>query len=91
MIDVEQEQVIRLSRIPQLVNPSAPPHIGTIWRWTVTGVRGVKLECVQIGGQKFSSREAVRRFVARLNPGTVPELPSAAAKRAGENLAAKGA
>jgi len=39
------------------VNPS------TVWRWTLRGVRGVMLETISIGAKRFTSAEALERFV----------------------------
>ena len=36
----------------------------TVWRWATRGVRGVKLETMNIGARRFTSREAFERFVA---------------------------
>ena len=38
------------------------PHISTLHRWRLRGVRGVKLETCLIGGRRYTSREAVERF-----------------------------
>ena len=37
----------------------------TIWRWYRHGVRGVQLETVVIGGRRYTSREALQRFIRR--------------------------
>jgi hypothetical protein len=42
-------------------------HTSTIYRWTVTGLRGIVLESLQIGGTRCTSREALQRFFERLN------------------------
>ena len=39
----------------------------TAMRWILNGVGGVRLESVRIGGSRYTSREAVERFVAALN------------------------
>jgi hypothetical protein len=39
------------------VNPS------TIWRWSLRGVRGVKLETFSVGSRRFTTAEAFERFV----------------------------
>jgi hypothetical protein len=38
-----------------------------LWRRQKRGVRGVRLETVKIGGGLCTSRQAVERFVERLN------------------------
>lgn len=40
------------------VNPS------TTWRWALNGVRGVNLETISVGAKRFTTEEAVERFVA---------------------------
>lgn len=42
-------------------------HTATLYRWTVTGLRGVVLESLQVGGTRCTSREALQRFFDRLN------------------------
>jgi len=41
----------------------------TIWRWATRGLRGVKLEVIRLGGQSYTSREALQRFADRLSGG----------------------
>jgi hypothetical protein len=41
------------------------PHAATIHRWVKRGVRGIKLETVILGGLRFTSVEAVHRFMDR--------------------------
>ena len=38
-------------------------HVSTFWRWSQKGVRGIVLETLVIGGQRFTSREALERFI----------------------------
>jgi hypothetical protein len=38
--------------------------VSTIWRWTLRGCRGVKLESFSIGAKRFTTAEAFGRFVA---------------------------
>lgn len=49
------------------------PHIATVWRWINRGVRGIKLETVMIGGRRFTSREALEQFFARLTAASAGE------------------
>jgi hypothetical protein len=92
MIDMSNEHLITLSRAARIVNPSDQPHIATIWRWVLYGVRGQRLESVIIGGRRYTSEEAIQRFLFALNkPGAVPAPVSAAAIAAGKRLEAMGA
>jgi len=36
-------------------------------RWALEGSRGVKLESIRIGGFRYTSAEAVQRFIAAMN------------------------
>ena len=65
MIDLQTEQIRLLAR----ASPDVPgrPHASTLIRWAMRGVRGVRLETVVIGGRRFTSLEAIQRFVARLS------------------------
>ena len=38
------------------------PHRATLDRWRLRGCHGIKLESVRIGGKRFVSVEALRRF-----------------------------
>lgn len=47
------------------------PHKNTLKRWWRDGVRGVFLETTATpDGARYTTREAVREFLARLNAGT---------------------
>lgn len=39
----------------------------TLLRWMRRGRRGIKLESIPVGGQRYSSLEAVQRFFERLD------------------------
>ena len=49
------------------------PSTQTIWRWMHKGVRGVVLESVLIGGHRYTSREAIGRFILDQNNENVTE------------------
>jgi hypothetical protein len=65
MIDVDSEDLFPLSRGAD--NLKSRPASSTFWRWALRGVRGRKLETVLIGGRRYSSREALDRFIRSLN------------------------
>jgi hypothetical protein len=79
MIDTLTEQ-LRL-----LIKASAEipgrPHISTIIRWWRRGVRGVRLETVVVGGRRFTSLEAITRFIARLSDLDAAQTPPVAQQR----------
>ena len=43
--------------------------LSTVWRWMIHGRRRQKLDSLIVGGTRYTSREAVQRFVAGLNGG----------------------
>jgi Protein of unknown function (DUF1580) len=43
--------------------------IATVWRWDQSGIRGVRLESLKIGGRKFTTAEAFERFIVATNGG----------------------
>ena len=63
MIDIEKETMVAFAEAPK----SLPwrPNISTLHRWRLKGCRGTKLETCLIGGRRFTSREALVRFIQR--------------------------
>jgi hypothetical protein len=47
----------------------------TVWRWTLRGVQGVRLESILLGGRRFTTRQAVERFVERRSGSQQPSPP----------------
>lgn len=83
-IDFKSEEILALadaSRALPLV-AGKRPHLSTIWRWIYKGCGGVRLEHARIGHRVVTSREALERFLERLNAADMPsaeqELRSAA-------------
>ena len=62
MIDLENESVFTLTdaakQIPQ--RNTHPVHVATLYRWAQRGLRGIRLETLQIGGTKFTSAAALQ-------------------------------
>src|SRR3954467_7068933 len=44
-------------------------HVSTLYRWATVGCRGVRLETIQVGATRCTSREALQRFFERLSQG----------------------
>ncbi|KAA5546027.1 DUF1580 domain-containing protein [Roseiconus nitratireducens] len=59
------EDLVSIPDAAKLFPSSARPHQATVWRWQNRGLRGVKLETVRIGQHRFTSRQAVTRFLER--------------------------
>ncbi len=86
MIDPQAEPPIPLMQVPLL--PWLPRrrggrklHIATAFRWAQRGLRGVKLEIIQIGGTKCTSEEALKRYFARLSGEATAPPPTKARQR----------
>ncbi|MFH1921697.1 MAG: DUF1580 domain-containing protein [Planctomycetota bacterium] len=60
MIDTKTESLAPLHEAPHEI--PGRPHISTVVRWRLRGVRGVKLETTLIGGRRYTSREALDRL-----------------------------
>ena len=60
MIDLWKEAVLSMKGAAA----SLPhhPHVSTVYRWHLYGIRGIKLETVLIGGKRFTSEQALQRF-----------------------------
>jgi hypothetical protein len=66
-IDITMEDLIRLNEVPKL--KFMPPGkdgkriaLSTVYRWTMGGTGGVKLETLKVGGTLCTSVEALQRF-----------------------------
>ena len=65
-IDFSKEQPIPLSDVPRYVpkRRGKKVHYSTVYRWATKGARGRILETVLSGGLRYTSVEAVGRFLA---------------------------
>jgi uncharacterized protein DUF1580 len=61
MPDLLQETRISLTQLARQEGVSIP----TTWRWAMRGIRGIRLETIQVGGRRYTSLEAYSRAVAR--------------------------
>lgn len=43
---------------------SRRPNVATIWRWTIKGVRGVRLKTIALGRFRYTTQSALERFIA---------------------------
>lgn len=76
MIEIQNEEVISFAdatlRLPRR-RKGKRPHVATLYRWAQHGVRGIRLEVIQVGGTMCTSLEAIQRFFNRL---TDPDTPT---------------
>ena len=58
----------------------------TLHRWRLHGVRGVKLETILCGGLRYTSREAISRFILaqNANESAVPAITPSQRRRQAE-------
>ena len=61
MIDIASETLLTIREAPASI--PGRPHISTAWRWILRGVGGRKLETVLVGGRRYTSKEAIERFI----------------------------
>jgi hypothetical protein len=66
-------------------------NVSTVWRWTLRGVRGHRLESALVGGLRFTSHEAIDRFTQAINagPGEAPQVRTPKQRQAADDRAAK--
>ena len=65
MIDASTEELIRFKEAGRRI-PGCP-CLSALHRWRLSGVRGTKLETLLVCGMRFTSVEAIARFIAEQN------------------------
>jgi hypothetical protein len=84
-IDVQHENLIPINKAPAHI--PGRPHISCLYRWMNHKDR--PLETIMIGGRRWTSVEAIGRFIAGCNaPGATGPVPTSA-RREREILAAE--
>lgn len=84
-IDIHAERMIPFTEAPEHI--PGRPSLATVHRWRLRGARGARLESVLVGGKRFTSAEAIQRFIEATTRGAegddVPRLETnkARAKR----------
>lgn len=76
MHDLTTETLVAIQdvhKLPIFAARKAPPTLTTIYSWMKKGFRGVKLETTTLGISRFSSVEAVQRFIRATNNLPKPE------------------
>lgn len=70
MIDLKYEKLLTLREASQLLprrRAGKPCHPATLYRWASSGIHGIKLESMRVGGSLCTSLEALQRFFERLS------------------------
>jgi Protein of unknown function (DUF1580) len=90
MIDFTKEHLLSMS-LAAREWPGGEVHVSTLHRLRLRGTRNVVLECVRVGGPWCTSREAIARFIGRLNAedADTPSDGGAIVTSAASSLAAK--
>lgn len=63
MIDFYSETIVPFSQTPKHV--PGRPHISTCHRFRTRGSYGIYLETFKVGGRRYTSIEAIGRFIER--------------------------
>jgi hypothetical protein len=88
MIEALAVTYVLLSRAGCLLSTNPSP--ATLWRWAFRGVDGVKLQSFKIGGRRYTTAEALDRFVACLNgPRAANEPPVSSLREQQKDLASR--
>lgn len=72
MIDIAKETPVSFNQVAKEAprrRAGRKCHVSTVHRWATVGIRGHKLEFIQYGGTRVTSREALQRFFDRLTSG----------------------
>ena len=72
-IDIESERLVPLREVPSILPGRV--HISSVYRWI--GRQNQRLESIRIGGRRYTSREALSRFV-RVCSGEPPNVETTA-------------
>lgn len=81
MINIDNEELIPFQEAGALI-PGAP-SLGSLHRWKSIGIQGVKLETILIGGTRFTSKQAIRRFIAAQNGIDMVSVPESEVSHVG--------
>jgi Protein of unknown function (DUF1580)/Helix-turn-helix domain len=61
-MNIEKEELLTISEASKEF--PIRPHTTTVWRWVHRGINGTKLESIKIGGRRYTSKEAINRFIS---------------------------
>jgi hypothetical protein len=89
VIDSQSEELLTLAQAAKLLprrRAGKKTSVTTLYRWTNKGCRGVRLEYLQCGASRCTSREALDRFfqaltVASQTDATAEPVPTMKARR----------
>lgn len=67
---LQGEQLISLQTACDILRKRQPEdasrlHLATVYRWASKGIRGQRLETERFGSKRYTSAEAIERFITR--------------------------
>ena len=71
-IDAQSESLLTLCEARTAFPGGKRLALATLHRWRLRGVRGVRLETILIGGLRYTSGEAINRFIIAQNANENP-------------------
>lgn len=77
-IDIQSDRILTFQEAARSL--PGTPHLSTLHRWRLKGIRGVRLKSCLIGGKRYTSREALQQFVDATSAATdrrisPPQMP----------------
>lgn len=75
-IDLQSESLLSLQQSRTAFPGGKRLSLATLHRWRLKGVRGTRLETILIGGQRYTSTEAIGRFIAAQNASDSRPVPT---------------
>jgi hypothetical protein len=75
MINVKLETLVHFTDARSEFHNGRRASLASLHRWRLNGVRGVKLETVLICGLRYTSLEAIDRFITAQNADDAPAAP----------------
>ncbi len=69
MIDIEIEKLLAFGRAAALIEKlgGQRPSVKAIGRWGGKGIKGVVLDTIWIGGRRYTSEQAIHRFISAVS------------------------
>lgn len=63
-IDIHTEELLELNKVPADLEHRTGKrlNVATIYRWASRGIAGIQLETILVGGNRFTSAQALNRF-----------------------------
>ena len=69
MIEFEKERILSFCQAARVVAHArgGSVHVSSLYRWAGKGLKGVRLEWIQVGGRRCTSHEALGRFIRAIS------------------------